>query len=144
MRIAARLLESLWLGSGVFILIAAPAIFRAAGSPTVAANVVGAVLTRWHYISLLVPVLLLVLEWRNVRAPVVALLFAAIVLASAQALVDVRIRAIRASSTVAISDLPREDPVRRRFGMMHGISSLLLVAQVLAAAAVCVVAPRES
>lgn len=131
-----RLIQALWLGSGAFILIAASAIFRAAETPTVAANVVGAVLSRWHYISLVAPVLLLILEWRSARSRVVAILFAGVVLASAQALVDVRIRAIRAGSAIAISSLPRTDPVRRRFGMLHGVSSLLLVAQVLSAAAV--------
>lgn len=38
-------------------------------------------------------------------------------------------------SPVAISALPRESPVRRRFGLLHGISTLLLVAQVVVAGA---------
>src|SRR5207248_6407020 len=103
---------------------------------TVAANVVGALLSRWHYISLLAPVLLLLIEWRNARGTIVAVLFTAVLLASAQALVDMRIRSIRANSPIAISALSRKDPLRPRFGMLHGISSLLLVAQVIAAASV--------
>ena len=64
-------------------------------------------------------------------------LFAAIVLASLQALADTRIRIMRYDSLVPISSLSPDDPVRRRFGLLHGLSSLLLVAQlVLAGAAV--------
>jgi hypothetical protein len=130
----ARLIAALWLGSAAFILLAAAAVFRAAGTPTVAADVVGALLSRWHYIALGAPVALLLFEWRRARAGVVAVLFAAVVLASAQALVDVRIRAMRYASPVPISALDRSDPVRRRFGLLHGASSILLVVQTLLAA----------
>jgi len=41
------------------LAIAAPAAFRAAGSPTTAANVVGAMLDGWHYIAIALPVILL-------------------------------------------------------------------------------------
>lgn len=133
------MIESLWFGSAIFVIVAAIAAFRALTTPTDAANVVGAVLTRWHYIALLAPLALLALEWRRSRAILLALLFAAILLASAQALVDTRIRSMRMESPVAISALPRESPVRRHFGMLHGLSSLLLVAQVLVAGVVIVV-----
>jgi len=67
-------------------------------------------------------------------------LFAAIVLASVQALADTRIRIIRQESIVPISNLSPADPVRRRFGVLHGVSSLLLVAQVVMAGAAVVLA----
>ena len=54
---------------------------------------------------------------------------------------DTRIRMIRGSSLVPISSLSSDDPVRRQFGMLHGMSSMLLIGQVVAAAAV--VASRE-
>jgi hypothetical protein len=129
-----RLLGGLWFGAGLFILIVAPAVFAAAGSPTSAANVVGAILTRWHYISLLVPAILLVTEWRNARGRIVAVLFAGILLGASAAMIDIRIREIRVQSPRPISSLSAGDPLRRRFGMLHGVSALLLVAQVLAAA----------
>jgi hypothetical protein len=132
----AKLLAALWFGAGAFILIAAAAIFRAAESPVIAANVVGAMLTRWHYLALLIPVALVFLLRDRARSIVMAALFTAIVLASVQAFVDLRIRQIRASTPIAISALDRDDPLRRQFGMLHGLSSLLLVMQVLAAAAV--------
>lgn len=129
-----RLIAALWFGSAFFLIaVAAPAAFQAAPNPTAAADVVGAMLTRWHYLSLLAPIVLLALEWRRARSLVLGLLLAAIVMAAAQALTDVRIRAIRASSYTAISDLPRTDPVRRKFGMLHGVSSMLLLLQGIAA-----------
>lgn len=122
----------------MFAIVAAAAAFRASGSPAEAANVVGAMLTRWHYIALLAPMAMMILEWRRARARVQVVLFMAIVLASLQALADTRIRMIRNDSPVSISSLSPSDPVRRRFGLLHGISSMLLLAQVLAAAAVVV------
>jgi hypothetical protein len=117
------------------VILAALAAFRTLTTPTDAANVVGAVLTRWHYIALLAPLALIVLEWHRSRAAILGLLFFAVLLASAQALVDTRIRSMRMESPVAISALARDHPLRRRFGILHGFSSLLLVAQVVAAGA---------
>jgi len=102
--------------------------------------VVGAMLTRWHYVALLAPLALMILEWRRAKARMQIVLFAAIVLASMQALADTRIRKIRDDSIVPISSLSPADPVRRRFGLLHGVSSLLLVAQVVMAGAAVVLA----
>jgi hypothetical protein len=131
-----RLIQALWLGSGVFLMLTASAAFNAASNTTDAANVVGAVLTRWHYIALLAPLLLMFLEWRRSRPAMLVLLFIAVLLASFQGLLDTRIRMMRDASIVPISSLSREDPVRRQFGMLHAMSSMLLIGQVIAAAAV--------
>lgn len=136
-----RLIQALWLGSGAFLMLTASAAFSAASNTTDAANVVGAVLTRWHYIGLFAPLLLLFLEWRRSRPAMLVILFIAILLASFQALLDTRIRVMRSESYVAISSLPQEDPVRRQFGMLHGLSQLFLIGQVIAAGAA--VATRE-
>ncbi|HEX7192708.1 MAG TPA: DUF4149 domain-containing protein [Thermoanaerobaculia bacterium] len=129
------MVAALWLGSGAFLLaVAAPAAFRAAGNPTIAANVVGAMLGAWHYISIALPVILLALEWRRARAVMVVILFAGVVFGATQIAVDLRIRALRESSIIPISSLPHTDPIRRRFGALHGISSILLLAQVIVAA----------
>ena len=84
------------------------------------------------------------MEWRRARPLVLGLLFAAILFASAQALIDTRIRTMRMESVVSISALPRADPLRRRFGMLHGFSSLLLVVQVIVAGAAVVVDEKET
>ena len=134
MIIFTRLIHAFWLGSGAFLIaVAAPSAFKAAGNPTAAANVVGAMLNRWHYIALIAPLLLLALEWRRARVLVLSIIFIAVILAAAQAMVDLRIRSIRAKSAIPISELSRQDPIRRQFGMLHGISSLLLLGQVIAA-----------
>jgi hypothetical protein len=131
----ARLVRALWLGSGAFLMLTAAAAFSAAGNATDAANVVGAVLTRWHYIALFAPLLLLLLEWRRSRPLMLVILFVAIIFASLQALLDTRIRMIRLDSIVPISSLSPDDPLRRHFGFLHGMSSLFLIGQVIAAGA---------
>ena len=132
--VARRLIAGTWFGAGLFIVIAATAIFRFGGPETV-----GAVLARWHYVALLAPLALVFFEWRKQRGRVVLLLFIAIVVAALEASLDVRIAAIRRDSPVPISSLSRNSPVRRRFGMMHGISVMLLMLDVVAAAAVIAV-----
>ena len=130
----ARYVHAIWLGSGLFLIaVAAPAAFRGAPNATVAADVVGVMLSRWHYLALGAPLLLLFLDWRRRRVFVLSIVFVGILLAAAQAATDLRIRSVRASSPVPISDLSREDPVRRQFGRLHGVSSLLLLMQVIAA-----------
>ena len=92
-------------------------------------------LTPWHYIAIGAPLLLLVFKGGGKRYAMM-ILFIAILLASAQAMIDVRIRRIRIESPRPISSLPATDPLRKRFGLMHGVSSMLLLAQIAAAAVV--------
>jgi len=115
-------IAAFWFGAGLFLIIAASAAFRAAGDPVTAGNVVGAMLTRWHYIALGAPLLLLAIEWRRMRTAVIVIVFMAILFAAFESLIDIRIHAMRISGD------------RRFFGMLHGISSLLLIGQVLCAA----------
>jgi MbtH protein len=138
-----RLIAALWFGSAVFLMLAASAAFRAAGNPTVAADVVGSMLTRWHYIALAAPLLLFALELRRLRPALLILLFTAILLAATQSFVDLRIRTMRTRSPVAISSLDRDHPTRRTFGMLHGWSMLLLAAQALAAAITVIARTKE-
>ncbi|HEX6159986.1 MAG TPA: hypothetical protein VF111_07455, partial [Thermoanaerobaculia bacterium] len=105
-----RLIAALWAGSGFFLMLAASAAFRTAPNPTAAADVVGAMLNRWHYIALAAPLALFALELRRARAWVMVVLFVAIVLAAAQAMADLRIRTIRMNSVVPISSLQRTNP----------------------------------
>ena len=131
-----RLIAALWFGSAVFLMLAASAAFRSSPNSTVAADVVGAMLNRWHYIALAAPLALFALELRQARKLVLIVLFAAIVIAAAQAFVDLKIRTIRISSPIPMSELPKEDPLRRRFGALHGLSMMFLLAQAIAAAVV--------
>jgi hypothetical protein len=130
------MLFAVWIGAGLTIaLIAAPAAFEAAPSRTIAAAVVGAMLARWHYIALLAPALLLVVEWRNglTNTRLVVLLSLAIVLGAAQGFADLEIRRIREASVVPVSDLPATSAVRQRFGKLHGASTAIMLAQIAVA-----------
>jgi MbtH protein len=122
-------------------MLAASAAFRAAPNATAAADVVGAMLNRWHYIALAAPLALFALELRRSRRFVLIVLFVGLILAAAQVIVDLQIRAMRTSSPVAISSLDRHHPARKRFGALHGASMALLLLQAIAAA--MVVAARE-
>lgn len=137
------MIGALWLGSAFFLMLAASAAFRAAPNSSVAADVVGAMLNRWHYIALAAPLALFALELRNARKVVLVVLFLAIVLAAAQAFVDLRIRTIRTSSPIPMSELAKDDPVRRQFGALHGISMLLLLLQAISAGVVVAVPPSR-
>ncbi|HVR40449.1 MAG TPA: hypothetical protein VMU84_15240 [Thermoanaerobaculia bacterium] len=134
-----NLIAAVWLGSGVFLMLAASAAFRAAGNSTTAADVVGAMLARWHYIALGAPLVLFALSLRHARPFLLGVLFVAILLAASQIFIDLRIRAIRVSSPVPISSLDRTDPVRKHFGRLHALSSSLLLLQAIASAIVVVV-----
>mgnify|MGYP001599437544 CR=1 FL=1 len=138
-----RLVAALWLGSAFFPMLAASAAFRAAPTPAAAADVVGAMLTRWHYVALAAPLLLFALELRRVRVVVLSVLFAALMLAATQGIVDLRIRTIRGASHVSISELRRDHPLRRHFGALHGVSMILLALQTVAAAVVVGARPKE-
>jgi hypothetical protein len=60
-------------------------------------------------------------------------------MALAQIAIDLRIHAIRAASPVPISLLAKTDPVRKHFGALHGLSSLLMLLQVVGAGVVVAV-----
>jgi len=98
----------------------------------------------WHYLALGAPILLLMIEWRRARGAVIAVIFAGVMFAAFEAGIDLKIRAIRNASPVPISELSRQDPVRRQFGMLHGVSSLALVVQVLIAGISTVVIERDT
>jgi len=138
-----RLIAALWLGSAFFLMLAASAAFRAAPNPTAAADVVGAMLTRWHYIAIAAPLVLFAIELRRVRRGVLIVLFIALLLAAAQSFVDLRIRTIRFASPVPISSLAPDDPVRRNFGALHGVSMMLLLLQAIAASVVVMARQRH-
>ena len=137
------MISALWLGSAFFLMLAASAAFRAAPDPTAAADVVGAMLTRWHYIAIAAPLLLFAVELRRVRRAVLVVLFVALLLAVAQSFVDLRIRTIRFTSPVPVSSLSPEDPVRRNFGALHGLSMMLLLLQAIAAGVVVMARQRH-
>lgn len=143
-----NLILALWLGGGAaLIAIATPAAFKASPTPTAAADVVGAMLARWHYIEILAPVILLVVALirnRPRQGIRIALLATAILLGSIQIGLDLHIRSIRENSPIPISLLSRDHPTRLRFGLFHGLSSLAMLLQVVSAAGVVFVDEERS
>jgi hypothetical protein len=115
-------------------MLTAAAVFRVADNPGIAGDVVGAMLTRWHYIALAAPLILFAIALRRGRTMLALVLFAAIIFAALQSFADVRARSLRMRSAIPMSSRLPRDPIRRQFGMLHGVSSLLLVLQTLAAA----------
>jgi hypothetical protein len=129
-----RVVGALWLGSAFFLMLTSSAVFRVAPTPGAAGDVVGAMLTRWHYVALGAPLVLFFVELRRLRPVILIVLFGAILLAASQSFVDLRIRQIRLSSPVPISSLQENSPLRRQFGALHGTSMALLLLQGIAAA----------
>ncbi len=119
------MIAAFWFGAGAFLIIAAGAAFKAA-SPMYAASVVGAMLTRWHYVALGAPLLLVSIEWRRLRTAVIVIVFIAILFATFEALIDIRLHQMRSTMDM------------RHFGVLHGISSMMLLLQVIAAGAAVV------
>lgn len=140
------ILLSVWFGGGVFLAaVGTPAAFAGSPDRTTAGTIAGLMLSRWHYVSLLAPAILLGLEWRdglrrNLR---MLLLAAAIVGAAAQVGVDMKLRAIRNSQPGGMSLLAPDDPTRRLFGALHGVSALLFGVQLLCGLGVLVSASRD-
>ncbi|MFZ2492454.1 MAG: hypothetical protein WA208_13310 [Thermoanaerobaculia bacterium] len=124
--------------------MAAAAAFGAVTNPTTAADVVGAILTRWHYIALLAPLALFLLELKRLRPWILTMLFAAITFAAMQGFADLRIRSIRVALGVPVSYLDPGDPLRMQFGILHGVSTILLGLQVVIAVIVLLAKAKEA
>jgi hypothetical protein len=126
------------------VAVAAPAAFSGSPNSNVAANVVGVMLIRWHYLALLAPLLLFALEWRRNRPIVISLLFSALILAATQGMADLRIRALRDMAPRGMSALDPSDPLRRHFGMLHGMSMMLMALQVALASGVVLLNAKKT
>jgi Domain of unknown function (DUF4149) len=130
-----RLLLGLWFGGGAILLaVATPAAFRHAGDHAHAAEAVGAMLRPWHWLAIIAPLIALLIPSATARRSArISVLALGMLFAVAQTVIDARIHAIRQGSAIPISSLSRTDPVRRRFGTLHGFSSVLMLLEVAAA-----------
>jgi len=149
-RILQALLLAIWFGGSLFIvIIAAPVVFQRAPTREAAGSVVGGMLQQWYWVSMAVPVILIAAalsqDFSSVssrRAPLL-LLTAALVFSLCRFVVDGRIHAIRDASPVPVSSLSAADPLRKRFGRLHGMSSLLLLAETATAGALIAISANE-
>ena len=129
-----RLILTLWLGSIFFFAAAvAPALFRTLSGADSGA-VVRELIPRIDAGGLLAGPLLIGLAWAvegrpSGRARVRAVLWGTMAVLAAVSLTVVtpRLDRLRARAVPSISALPSDDPLRREFGALHGVSTLLML-----------------
>jgi hypothetical protein len=133
-----RLLLGVWIGALLcFGAVIAPSLFQAL-TPAQAGSVVHLVFPKLDAFTVFAGFALLAMgiavEGRpagrgRIRA---GLVVAMTLLACTSAFaVTPRMAALRAQANPSMSDLPKEHPVRREFGRLHGVSSMLLLGEVL-------------
>lgn len=139
-----RLLLVAFLGALLlFATTVTPALF-AAVPPSTAARVVGRVLGVLDAAGLLLGLTAVVLgaTGRSGRAAVVLGLGLAALAACSLFLVTPEIASIRRATGEALSQLPPGDPIRRRFGTLHGASTVLFGLQAVLAVALVALRPE--
>lgn len=141
-----RLLLVAFLGAvALFATTVTPALFATlpAGS---AARVVGRVLPVLDAVGLVLGLLAVVLgaTGRSGRPAVVLGAVLAALAAASLFVVTPEIASIRRATGDALSHLPPTDPARRRFGMLHGLSTVLFGLQAVMAVALVGLRPGRS
>jgi hypothetical protein len=141
-----RLLLVAFLGAlALFATTVTPALF-ASVPPASAARVVGRVLPVLDWAGLLLGLSAVVLgaTGRSGRAAVVLGAVLASLAAASLFLVTPQIASIRQAAGDTLSHLPPGDPTRRRFGMLHGLSTVLFGLQAVMAVALVALRPARS
>lgn len=132
-----------WVGAGLFLSLAvAPAAFAALASRHQAGAVVGTAVGRLHLLGLVAGGVFLLAAVVLERAPAALVRPAALLVAAMLVLtlashygVTPRLAGLRAEMAAAhgsIDQTPAEHPLRRRFRRLHGVSSALELAVLLA------------
>lgn len=142
LRFVHRLLLGVWIGALLcFGAVVAPTLFRVLGSPAAAGGIVREIIPVLDVAGVLIAITVLVIEfvlggWPRGRARIrwIALVFALALGGISIGYVVPRMSALRHQAENRISELPSADPLRREFGMLHGVSTMLMLMQLLAAA----------
>jgi len=124
-----------WFGCGIATALATSAVFARAESRKVAGDLAGAILRRTNALRAIAAICFLVATILGARGPATWLGGACVVLQLVAVPVDVATRKIRRSVGGSLDALEAGDPLRRRFGALHGVAMLLLLLQVLISAA---------
>jgi len=138
-----RLLLVAFLGAlALFATTVTPALF-ATVPPPVAARVVGRVLPVLYAAGLVLGLAAVVLgaTGSSGRAAMVLGGVLALLAASSLFLVTPEIARLRHAAGDTLSHLPPGDPIRRRFGTLHGISTVLFGLQAVVAVALVALRP---
>lgn len=144
-----------WVGAILFLSFAvAPGAFSVLATREQAGAMVGVALTRLHYLGLgaglLYIVTTLLLEPRPgvlLRAPVMLVVLMLVLTLVSQYAVTPRMTGLRAEMASAhgsIDQTPADHPARQAFGRLHGISTLVELAVLLAGIAALYLTVRHS
>ena len=129
---------SLWFGGGLAVLVGTRALFRVAGSRKQGGQFSGALLQSFVWLRLLALFAVCVAVLLGPHQSGAAVLLAALFVAGM--LVDARLRKLRDQIGGSTEGLEASDPRRKRFGSLHGLSVLILIGQILVAAAALLLA----
>lgn len=141
-----RLLLVAFLGAiALFATTVTPALFSTV-PPASAARVVGRVLPVLDGAGLLLGLAAVALgaSGRSGRAALVLGAVLAVLAAASLFVVTPEIASIRKATGDALSHLPPTDPARRRFGMLHALSTVLFGLQAVMAVALVALRPERS
>ena len=141
-----RLLLVAFLGAlALFATTVTPALF-ATVPPSSAARVVGRVLPVLDAAGLLLGLVAVALgaTGRSGRAAVLLGGMLAALAAASLFILTPELARIRQAAGDTLSHLPPTDPVRRRFGMLHGLSTVLFGLQAVMAVALVALRPERS
>jgi|SRR5690349_11769623 hypothetical protein len=141
-----RLLLVAFLGAiALFATTVAPALFATVPAAS-AARVVGRVLPVLDGAGLLLGLAAVALgvTGRSGRPAVVLGAVLAVLAAASLFVVTPEIASIRRAAGDALSHLPPTDPARRRFGMLHALSTVLFGLQAVMAVALVALRPERS
>lgn len=142
MRFASLLLSAVWIG-GLAVLggVAAPAVFAVlqAHDPvagrTLAGELFGAILWRYQHVLWIAGGLQLVLlgaraalgpRPRRFKLQLIVLLSMLAATSYSSLVIAPKIDSIRSSTSITIAALPDDNPVKREFGQLHGLSTGLM------------------
>jgi hypothetical protein len=138
-RALALLGAALWLGGGVGTLLSTRAAFRHAGGTPVAGQIAADALRSLARLTWASLALLALAAALGARAPLYAWLPGAALFLAGELGVKPALRKMRQDAGGSIEHLPAGDARRKQFGALHGVSMLLLLGQLLCAAATLLV-----
>lgn len=146
-----------FVGGGTIItFVVAPTVFSLLPSRTQSGNIVGSILSqldiimRWGLGLMVLSEIIkyLYLPWENPKRETIItilIILLLIVLSFSMYIVSPKIEDIRAQIP-SFDDLSEEDPLRKQFGMWHGISMLCMSVSLLIGSAILIIhfVPKQS
>ena len=118
---------SIWFGGGLAMLYATRALFSAASTREEAGHFAGSILRSFRFLQVAAIALWFAASFFKPFGYMRLFATLSALFTAASLPIDARLHQLRA--------LPRDDPRRKPFGPLHGVSVLLLVAQVICAGA---------